>query len=88
MIELTDLDANANARLEAIVAAGGAGKAELERVEKDVEAKWVWNSAHAWRRRKASGSCRITSSSVFAQARTVINEAMATADTTRAKPAS
>lgn len=77
--ELTDLDANANARLEAIVAAGEAGKAELERVEKDVEAKCLELGP---RLETPQGQRELQDyvEQRLGQARTVINEAMATAD--------
>lgn len=79
MTELTDLDANANARLEAIVAAGEAGKAELERVEKDVEAKCLELGP---RLETPQGQRELQDyvEQRLGQARTVINEAMATAD--------
>ncbi len=77
--ELTDLDASANERLEAIVAAGEAGKAELERVEKDVEAKCLELGP---RLETPQGQRELQDfiEQRLGQARTVINEAMATAD--------
>lgn len=77
--ELTDLDADANARLEAIVASGEAGKAELERVQKDVEAKCVELGP---RLETPQGQRELQDyvEQRLGQARTVINEAMATAD--------
>jgi hypothetical protein len=76
--ELTDLDANANARLEAIVAAGEAGKAELERVEKDVEAGGL-ELGPAGDAAGPAGVAGLRRAATRA-GRTVINEAMATAD--------
>jgi hypothetical protein len=77
--ELTTLDATANERLEAIVASGEAGKAELERVEKDVEAKCVELGP---RLETPQGQRELQDyvEQRLGQARTVINDAMATAD--------
>ncbi len=77
--ELSDLDASANAKLEAIVAAGQAGKAELDRVEKDVEAK----CAELGPRLETPQGQRELQDYVeqrLGQARTVINESMQAAD--------
>lgn len=77
--ELSDLDASANAKLEAIVAAGQAGKAELDRVEKDVEAK----CAELGPRLETPQGQRELQDYVeqrLGQARTVINESMKAAD--------
>lgn len=77
--ELTDLDASANAQLEAIVASGEAGKAELERVQKDVEAKCLELGP---RLETPQGQRELQDyvEERLGKARTVINDAMATAD--------